>query len=274
MNKSNAPFNFKDFSNLDNSEDAVYLVKSMDKMYSLDTIRAIKKRAISLLELKSGSNVIELGCGLGQDSEAMAEIVGESGQVISIDFSKLMLSEAKRRSTHKNVDYKLGKVNDLPYSDSTFDAAYADRLLVSQKDYLKVVSEMFRVIKPGGRICITDIDFGTAFLYPRRGALTDILIGRLCEITENPRMGRELPIIIKNQGLQNIKIFPEAYIVRSLELVKTMIDFPRMINDLYELGRYSKEETDLVLNDLLNAEKTGDFMYGIILLTVSGTKPN
>jgi ubiquinone/menaquinone biosynthesis C-methylase UbiE len=272
--KKHIPFNFKDFSSLDESQDAEFLVQSMDRMFSLETIRNIKKRAIASLELKQGDSVIELGCGLGHDSEALGGIVGANGKVVAIDSSKLMLEEAQRRSKHKSVSYQFGYANNLEYPDNYFSAAYADRLLVSQKDYLKVIEGMFRVTKPGGTICITDIDVGTALLYPYRKNLTVILLDRLAEIIENPFIGRELHVRLKILGVKNIKVFPESYIVRSFELVNTMIDFKRMINDLYHLGKYTKEQADLMLDDFIVAEQENNFIYGITLFTVCGKKQN
>lgn len=265
-------FDFRDFGNLDNSEDAKFLIKSMDQMFSIETIKAIKNRAISLLELKPGNSVIEIGCGLGHDSEKMAEIVGTTGEVIASDSSKLMLEEAKRRSLNPNVKYCYGKAGQLEFENNRFDAVYADRLLVSQPNVSQVLNEFIRVLKHGGHICITDIDTGTAGMYPYLPELTDKLIARLQEIILNKHIGRELPYLFKSLGLSDIKIFPEAYIVRSLELVNTMINFSRMINDLIKLGRFTINQGKKLLHALEKADEQGDFLYFITLFTVVGMK--
>ncbi len=265
-------FDFRDFGNLDKSEDVAYLIDSMDRMFTLDTIRAIKQRAINLLKLKQGDKVIEVGCGLGHDSESIGEIVGSNGSVVAIDSSVCMLKEAKKRSLHPQVDYQLSNATNLDFSNNSFSAGYADRMLVSQSNVKKVFSELVRVVKPGGRICVTDIDLGSVVMYPYIDKITQKLIERLQEIVLNKFIGRELPYLFKSFNLKDIKVYPEAYIVRSFELVNTMIDFPRMIKDLKDIGRYTDEEASTLHNCLVSADKQGDFLYAITLFTVVGIK--
>jgi ubiquinone/menaquinone biosynthesis C-methylase UbiE len=271
-NKSMKPFDFRDFGNLDESEDVAYLIDSMDRMFSLETIRAIKRRAIDLLNLKPGDSAIEVGCGLGQDSEAMGNLVGSQGRVVAIDSSQRMLTEAKQRSSQPQIEYKLGKADALEFPDHSFSAGYGDRVLVSQPNVEKVFGELVRVVKPGGNICVTDIDLGTIAMFPYIDGLTEKLIKRFQNIVLNKFIGRELPLLFKKFGLSEIKTFPEAYMVDSFELVNTMIDFPRMINDLKNMGDYSEQEAFALRTTLEAAEKQCDFLYAIILFTVVGKK--
>jgi len=266
------PFDFRDFGNLDHSEDAAYLIDSMDRMFSLETIRTIKRRAIDLLALKQGDTVIELGCGLAHDSEAIGQLVGKQGAVIALDSSALMLDEAKKRSLQPHIHYQLANAEKLAFQDNTFSAGYADRLLVSQRDVKKVLGELVRVVKPNGRICITDIDLGSVVMYPYIDELTKKLIERLQEIVLNKFIGRELPFLFKLFNLKDIQVYPEAYLVRSFELVNTMINFPRMIEDLQTMGRFTEEQAKRLLHALLSADERGDFIYGITLFTVAGVK--
>lgn len=266
------PFSFKDFSNLDDSSDMQYLIASMDRMFELADIKNIKRRALDLLELQFGSSVIEVGCGLGHDAEVLGKMVGSNGKVIAIDTSEAMVEEAKKRSACAQVSYRYGNANSLDYPDDTFSAGYADRLLVSQKNIEKPFSEIVRIVKRGGKVCITDIDVGSAVMHPYLGKLTDILLDRLREIIRNPLIGRQLPTLFKKFGLINIKVFADAYVIRSFELVNTMIDFPRMIVDLHNLKRITEDELQKLSSSLLQAEKNNDFLYSIILFTVVGEK--
>ncbi|MGD9109258.1 MAG: methyltransferase domain-containing protein [Gammaproteobacteria bacterium] len=274
LSKFPKPFNFRDFANLDDSPDAEYLIQSMYDLYNLPDIQKIKTRAINLLELQQGDKVIELGCGLGHDIERMGNIVGITGNVIGVDKSKLMLQKAQSRSKQKNVKYLNEDATNLNFPDNSFDVSYADRLLVSQNYPDKVISELVRVTKPNGKICITDIDVGSIILYPYDNKLTPILKERWQNIVANPFIGRELQYKFKQNGLVNIQVIPDAYVVKSLEIVNKMIDYPRMIYDLYKLGKYTKNEALQMLDSLYKAEKDNMFLYGIIFFTVLGIKPN
>ena len=273
LSKHNKEFNFRDFANLDQSSDANYLVQSMYDLYALPEIQRIKQHAIEALKLKEGDAALEVGCGLGHDVEIMSPLVGNTGSVIGIDKSNLMLAEASRRSQQRNIQFQQGDATNLEFNDNTFSVGYADRLLVSQKQPDKVISELIRVVKPNGIICITDIDVGSIVLYPYHAKLTHILKMRWEEIVANPYIGRELQYKFKQKGLINIKVIPDSYIVKSLDTVNKMIDYPRMIYDLYKMGRYTKDEALIMLEELYAAEQEGMFLYGIIFFTVSGIKP-
>lgn len=266
------PFTFKDFYTLDESIDQQYLVDSMDRMFEIEEIKRIKERATRLLNLQAGDSIIEVGCGLGHDAENFGKILKDSGTVIAIDSSKSMLEEAKKRSTHTQVQYLHGNGEKLDYPDNSFSAAYADRLFVSQKDIEKTFGELVRVVKKGGKVCVTDIDTGSAIMYPYVEKLTDMLLKRLTDIIRNPFIGRQLQSLFKKFGLTNIKIFSDAYVIKSFDLVNTMIDFPRMIKDLHFLHQITKYEAQKLLDALLEAEKNGDFLYSIILFTAIGEK--
>ena len=266
-------FDFKDFSSLDNSEDAEYLITSMDELFSVGTIKAMKGRAIDLLQIKAGESAIDLGCGLGEDAELIGKLVGETGSVIGIDSSELMISQAKIRSKEKQVKYLVGNANKLEYADGTFDACHIDRLLVSQKTPKQVLKESIRTLKSGGRLAVTDCEFGSIVIHPHNPETTPILINRLHNIVENPFIGRQLHSFFKEYGLVDITILPEPYLIRSFQQLNTMIDFPRIIDDLYHMGKFTKPLADEFLRSLQEADSAGDFLYGITLFTVFGRKP-
>jgi ubiquinone/menaquinone biosynthesis C-methylase UbiE len=266
-------FDFKDFSSLDRSEDAEYLITSMDELFAVDSIKFMKERAIDLLKIKTGESAIDLGCGLGKDVEFIGQLVGENGLVIGVDSSELMIAQAKMRSTAKQVQYFIGNANQLEYPDATFDACHLDRLLVSQKTPRQVFKESVRILKSDGRIAVTDCDFGSIIVHPYNPSTTPTLLNRLQNIVENPFIGRQLPSLFKEYGLVDITVIPEPYIIRSFNQLNTMIDFPRIIDDLYHMDQYTKIMADETLRSLQEADRTGDFLYGITLFTVFGRKP-
>ncbi|MFN3234826.1 MAG: methyltransferase domain-containing protein [Gammaproteobacteria bacterium] len=266
-------FDFRDFSLLDDSNNARYLIDSMDRMHSLPEIERIKSSAMKLLDLKPGQTVLECGCGLGQDAEALGKIVGESGQVEAVDSSELMLEIARQRSTQSHVRYSHANADSLKYRNNTFSAVYSDRLLVSQRKRSDVLSEMKRVLAPKGKIVVTDVDLGSAIMFPYLDNLTDKLLDRLSNIVENPYTGRELPYLFNQFGFKNIKVFSNAYVIRDYGLVSTMIDFDWMIDDLCHLGIYDKVEQQEIKERLKISSQTNNFVYSIILFTVVGEKP-
>ncbi|HEV2614879.1 MAG TPA: methyltransferase domain-containing protein [Gammaproteobacteria bacterium] len=265
-------FDFKDFGNLDLSEDADYLVDSMDELYDLEGIQGIKERAIQNLKVAPGDKVLELGCGLGHDAETFGELVGPTGSVIAIDSSQKMLARAQRKSQHKNVSYVHANASSLNYPDKSFDICHADRVLISQPDPWHVLQEAIRLLKPHGKLSVTDCDFGSIVIHPFDEKITPILKDRLQAITLHPLIGRELYQKFHDHGLINIAVTPEPYIVQSFNKLNTMIDVPRILKDLCVLEKVTQAEMEKQLALFNEAEKNKMFLYAIIFFTVQGEK--
>ena len=268
-------FDLKDFGfgALDISEDAEFLITSMDNLFAVDAIKAIKGRAINSLQLSSGKSVLELGCGLGEDAESIGKLVGETGHVIALDASELMISEAKIRSKAKQVQYVVGNANQLDYADDTFDACHIDRLLVSQKIPKQVLKESIRTLKKGGRISVTDCDFGSIVIHPYNAEIIPILIKQLQDIIENPLMGRQLHALFKESGFVDVSIMPEPYILRSFKQLCSMLDIPRVLNDICQQGKLTRKMADELLQSFQKADEEDNFLYGITFFTAYGRKP-
>jgi ubiquinone/menaquinone biosynthesis C-methylase UbiE len=262
-------FHFKEFCNLDNSPDADYLMASMDVMYSLDSIQTIKKRSVNAMNLQAGDLVLEVACGTGEDAELAAEIVGKSGAVTAIDLSKRMIAEARRRSTHSNVAYAVEDATKLNYANDSFSACHADRFLVSHADYKSLFKEIIRVVKPGGTICITDVDALSIGIYPYTQA-TQIILAQLHESFVNPFMGRALPHLFVSTGLQDVKVTPEISIIRSFEVLNKIFQFSKITKESVKKGHLTQEASEKWFEEMYSAEKTGGFLYCLTLFTVSG----
>lgn len=271
--KQHQYFSFKDFSQLDESNNIDYLVSSMQNMLKIDGIREVKHKAIKLLRLNPGESVIEFGCGLGHDAEILSEYVKPHGNVVGIDSSLSMLNAAKKYSTRSNIQFHHGKINELSFLPDSFDAAYADRVLVSQPNFSKTFSNMVRFLKPKGRICITDLDYGSIILYPFNEKVSQAIKTRFHEITENPLIGRELSNLFYQENLINIHVCPTAYSITSLDLFNSCIaDLDRIITDLILLGKITQEEGNNYKNALVNADRNNMFSYTVTLFTVCGEK--
>lgn len=267
-------FNFKDFRFLDDSEDADFFVSCLGEVFEIDEVREIKERAIKRSTAKNGDKILELGCGLGHDAEIFGKIVGDKGSVIAIDVSRKMLEKAKDRSTQKNVQYILGDFDELELEDESFDVCYADRVLVSQMDVNKTMNKIFHKLKKGGKICITDCDFGSILFYPHDNEIMPILLQRLKDITRHPIMGRELVAYFQKAGFKDIQIYPEPYIMRSYEKLIKIVDVTRILNDLHHLGKLTLEQVKRQNSAFHEAEEKNQFIYAIMFFTATGIKPD
>lgn len=265
---SGKKFTFRDFSDLDQSDNADFLIKSMEAHYQLDSMKAIKRRALDSLNLKFGDSVIELGCGLGCDAELLADRVGKAGRVVAIDASSRMINEARKRSSHANVAYFHADAAALDFPDGEFSACRAERLLVSQENINRVISEMLRVTQTGGRICITELDFSTMLLIPQFDNVTDKIISHWTQLVRNPFIGKKLGLLLKKSGLNLIEEHSEVFIVNSYKMLKKIIDFESMLDDMLNDGKIISSQKEATIDSFQKADGEGNFFWSIGLMTV------
>jgi arsenite methyltransferase len=198
---------------------------------------------VALASLKEGEVVLDLGSGAGFDCFLAANKVGKAGKVIGVDMTPEMVEKARevaREGGYKNVEFRLGEIENLPVADNHVDVIISNCVINLSPAKDRVFREAFRVLKPGGRLMVSDM----------------VLLDELPDSIKNSvaaYIGCVAGAVMKDQYMQNIKAtgfrevtvadetsFPSVYAVKDSTIQALVNDFGISKTDLKKLGNSIK----------------------------------
>ena len=167
------------------------------------------------LDLRAGENVLDLGSGLGQFTRLMARTVGKTGRVVGIERDPDQISQARSLAAGSDeaelVTFRKGDALDLPLSDAElgmFDVAHARFLLEHISRPERVIAQMVRAVRPGGRIFVSDDDHDNFRPWPEPPgfpALWRAYVRSYERLGNDPYVGRRLVSLLRDGGLTSIR---------------------------------------------------------------------
>lgn len=248
-------------------------VPSPDKVEYMHDVAAAatdyKRQLLDLLQLDPGLTVLDLGCGPGADLPAMAEAVTTSGRVVGVDIDPKMFDAAKARChDHPHVEIRLGDGHALPFEDATFDRARMDRALQHVADPATVLSELLRVLKPGGLLRIGEPDWDCLVVDG------DLEMNRafnrfVCStMVRNATVGRQLARLARTAGFEVETVHTAAPVFHDFALADKIFAFTRNTERAIRAGAIERADGERWLGEL----QTGDFFAAPLLFLLSARK--
>jgi SAM-dependent methyltransferase len=161
----------------------------------------------AIASLKPGETVLDLGCGGGFDCFLAVKQVGEKGIVIGVDMTPEMISKARKNvaeSKHDNIDIRLGEIENIPVADNSVDVIISNCVINLSPNKQRVFTEIFRVLKSGGRIAVSDVIASSPIPENVR---TDLALHAGCIAGASTR--EEVIAMLQKAGFTNILVTPK-----------------------------------------------------------------
>lgn len=161
----------------------------------------------AIAALQPGERVLDLGSGAGFDCFLAARAVGDSGRVIGVDMTHEMLAKARDNAVkagYANVEFRLGEIEHLPVADTSIDVIISNCVINLSPDKAQVIREAFRVLRPGGRLAVSDVVATAVLPDDVRG---DLALYAGCVAGASP-IG-ELEDMLRDAGFADVRIEPK-----------------------------------------------------------------
>ena len=205
--------------------------------------------------LQPGETVLDLGSGGGLDCFLAARQVGESGRIIGVDMTPEMLSRARQsaqRLGFKNVEFREGYLEALPVEDSSVDVVISNCVINLSPDKPQVLGEIFRVLKPGGRLSVSDVVTNRPVPETRQADSED-----WCGCTSGALPVQEYTAELREVGFIDIQLKPDLQVARQAIETGEFQTPSGMTKDdaLHTLDNWEQCDTNIFLPFLISARK-------------------
>ena len=222
------------------------------------------------LDIRSGSRVLDFGCGPGFISIGLANLVGTSGRVYGMDLNKRFISEATRRAQNlTQVTFHKVENEEIPLREHAVNRLFCKNVLEYVPDVRETLQEFQRVLEPGGRLLIIDSDWRFVVVEPWGHVQTERFFSAASIAFKTPAIGRRLRTELMNVGFKDVEVKVQAGVDTtggSLSVLRNMRSYIETL-DLIAI-------TDLVelMNEAEAAVRDGRYMFCLPQFIVSGRR--
>ncbi len=207
------------------------LVDQLESLYQKRDI--LRRRALvrAAVGAQSGERILDVGCGPGFYVAELLEQVGPEGALVGADPSASMLAVAGRRcAAHANVELREGPATALPVDDASFDAALSVQVLEYVEDTERALAEIRRALRPGGRVVLWDVDWGTLSWHSADPERMARALKAWDAHLAHPSLPRTLTAQLRAAGFEDVRVEghlfvnndfgPESYLAATLPLIE------------------------------------------------------
>lgn len=266
------PTPLAEFGRIDQTANPNYFIQFLDAACAEASFQTYKRRMMELLDLRPGVQILDVGCGTGDDAREMARCLDGRGRILAIDNSEAMLTEARRRAEGSglSVEFQLADATALPFDTESLDGCRIDRSLMHVPDARQVLAEMIRVTRPSGMVVVYEVDFETLTVDADDRPLARKVVNTWCDSVRNGWLGRHVPALLRGLGLKELIVEPYT-LTLTPELAIPLLG-TTTVQRAVERGAITASEGQTWLEHLDALRREGRFFSTLTGFLVAGRK--
>jgi arsenite methyltransferase len=186
--------------------------KQLEELYRIGD--AVRRRRLvrAALAALPGERILDVGCGPGFYCAELLEEVGPEGSIVGLDSSASMLALAARRCEgHSNVEFDEADATSLPVADGSFDAALCVQVLEYVPDLPAGLAELYRALRPGGRVVVWDVDWATVSWHSADPGRMTRVLSAWDEHLAHPSLPRTLAPAMRSAGFEHVEMRAHSF---------------------------------------------------------------
>jgi arsenite methyltransferase len=241
------------------------LVERLEQLYATRDVLRRREMVRAALGARAGDRVLDVGCGPGFYVTELLEVVGRDGLIAGLDGSADMLAvAAKRAEGHDNVEFHKADATSLPVPDASFDRAIAVQVLEYVGDVSAALADLRRALRPGGRVLVWDVDWGTVSWQTSDGKLMQRALAAWDKHLAHPSLPRTLAPQLRDAGFEHIQM--DAHPFATTELIPDAYGgslVPLLERYVVEQGGMSQKEAQAWAGEQRALGERGEFFFTV-----------
>lgn len=249
--------------------------KQLEVLYGTRDVLRRRGLVRAALHATPGERILDVGCGPGFYVAEILEEVGPDGSVVGLDPSPDMLAVAAERAKgHSNVELREGDATSLPFEDDDFDGAISVQVLEYVEDATRALAEIHRVLRPGGRVVVWDVDWGTVSWHSSDPDRMNRVLHAWDEHLVHPSLPRTLGPRLRSAGFSDVRY--EGHVFATDERIPDAYGGAWLVSAIenFVAGRrgVSAQEAKAWRDDLRQLNEAGEYFFSCVQFCFAGRK--
>jgi ubiquinone/menaquinone biosynthesis C-methylase UbiE len=250
--------------------------KQLEEMYGARDVRRRRALVRQALGAQPGDRVIDVGCGPGFYVSELLDEVGADGAVLGVDAAEAMLGVAAKRCEGRgNAAFEQGDATSLPAADSSFDRALSVQVMEYVPDVAAALAEVHRVLRPGGRVVIWDVDWRTLSWHATDAERMERAQRAWDNHLTHPALPQRLTALLTAAGFEDVAMEGHVFAANRIDPESYLgVTMPLIVAFVATQPEFGPEEAKAFEQDQHELAERGEFYAAVTQFCFSARRPD